>query len=488
MTEGKRQTMEELYMHPVATFFKTLLSYLFIILLTACHAHYPVNQSITSVDAIENYSLEKESEESASERSEELLLILTFSGGGTRAAGFSYGILEALADTEIMIDGKRRRLVDEIDVISSVSGGSFTAAYFGLFGDRIFEDFETKFLKFNVQGELFGRMLSPFSWPKLASLFYERSELAADYYDELLFENKTFGDILSSNAPLIAINATDIALGAQFTFHGNQFAPICSDLLSFSISRAVTASSAVPGAFSSVIIDNYGGSCEYEIPDWAALALDGPYATTHRYRHAKNLETYTNSQKYPYIHLLDGGLSDNLGIRLLINVTRSEGNIWNKLKEINLEETRKLAVIVVNSRNEMNTDFTQRNYSIPIIDTVGAASAIPLDEYSFESMEVLRSNIADWQRSITAGRCQENSDHKDSDSNAESVQRSECAAQVYLIEVSFNMLQDEAEREHLLNLPTSFHLESEDVDRLKAAARTVLGESKTFQSLLNDLR
>ena len=176
-----------------ATFFKTILSYLFIILLTACHAHYPVNQSITSVDAIENYSLEKESEESASERSEELLLILTFSGGGTRAAGFSYGILEALADTEIMIDGKRRRLVDEIDVISSVSGGSFTAAYFGLFGDRIFEDFETKFLKFNVQGELFGRMLSPFSWPKLASLFYERSELAADYYDELLFENKTFG-------------------------------------------------------------------------------------------------------------------------------------------------------------------------------------------------------------------------------------------------------------------------------------------------------
>jgi len=187
MTEGKLQTAEPLLENPwvdifrscisrknrsmswAATFFKTLLSYLFIILLTACHAHYPVNQSITSVDAIENYSLEKESEESASERSEELLLILTFSGGGTRAAGFSYGILEALADTEIMIDGKRRRLVDEIDVISSVSGGSFTAAYFGLFGDRIFEDFETKFLKFNVQGELFGRMLSPLagrSWPR----------------------------------------------------------------------------------------------------------------------------------------------------------------------------------------------------------------------------------------------------------------------------------------------------------------------------------
>ena len=472
-------------MNSAAAFFKSILNCLFIILLTGCSAHYPVNQSITSVKAVENYSLENES---VSERSDELLLILTFSGGGTRAAGFSYGILETLADTEIMIDGKRRRMVDEIDAISSVSGGSFTAAYFGLFGDRIFEDFETKFLKNNVQGELLGRILSPFNWPKLASLFYERSELAADYYDELLFEKKTFGDILSSKSPLIAINATDIALGAQFTFHGNQFAPICSDLLSFPISRAVTASSAVPGAFTSVIVDNYAGSCDYEMPDWAVRALDEPYATTHRYRHAKNLETYTNAQKYPYIHLLDGGLSDNLGIRLLINVTRSEGNIWNKLKEINLEETRKLAVIVVNARNEMDTDFTQRNYSVPIIDTVGAASAIPLDEYSFESMEILRSNIADWQRSITAGRCQENSVHKDPAKKGESVQPSGCAAQVYLIEVSFNMLQDATEREHLLNLPTSFRLEPEDVDRLKAAARTVLGESKAFQSLLNDLQ
>ena len=477
--------MKDLYMHPPAAFFKTILSYLFILLLTACHAHYPVNQSITSVEAVESYSLEKES---ASGRSAELLLILTFSGGGTRAAGFSYGILETLADTEIMIDGKRRRLIDEIDAISSVSGGSFTAAYFGLFGDRIFEDFETKFLKFNVQGELFGRILSPFNWPKLASLFYERSELAADYYDELLFENKTFGDILSSNAPLIAINATDIALGAQFTFHANQFAPICSDLLSFPISRAVTASSAVPGAFTSVILDNYGGSCDYEMPDWAARALEEPYATTRRYRYAKNLEAYMNAQKYPYIHLLDGGLSDNLGIRLLINATRNEGNIWNKLKEINLGETRKLAVIVVNSRNEMDTDFTQRNYSVPIIDTVGAASAIPLDEYSFESMELLRSNIADWQRSITAGRCRENSKTKKMADSSDSDQQPACDAQVYLIEVSFNMLQDEAEREHLLNLPTSFHLEPEDVDRLKAAARTVLGDSKAFQSLLNDLQ
>ena len=467
------------------TSFKTILSLSLAILLVACTAHYPVNQSITTVAAVDNYSLEVES---ASERSKELLLVLSFSGGGTRAAGFSYGVLETLAGTEITIAGRKRRLIDEVDAISSVSGGSFTAAYYGLFGDRIFQDFEKKFLKYNVQGELLHRILSPRNWPKLASLYYERSELAAEYYDELLFEKKTFGDIMSTNGPLIAINATDIALGAQFTFHGYQFAPICSDLLSFPVSRAVTASSAVPGAFTSIIIENHAGSCDYHLPDWAMQELQGPHATTRRYRQAKNLEAYINAQTYPYIHLLDGGLSDNLGIRLLINIIHGEGNIWNTLKGLNLEDTQKLAIIVVNARNEINTDFTQRNYSVPIIDTLGAASAIPLDQYSFDTMELLKSNMAEWQRSITAGRCRKNSNDKNRVQKGDSASVSGCATQVYLIEVTFSMLEDEAEREHLLDLPTTFHLASEDVDRLKAAARTVLKGSKAFQSLLNDLK
>jgi hypothetical protein len=73
-------------MHIAARFFNTILNVGLIILLTACRAHYPVNQSIISPGAIENDSPQKAS---ATERSGELLLILTFSGGGTRAAGFS---------------------------------------------------------------------------------------------------------------------------------------------------------------------------------------------------------------------------------------------------------------------------------------------------------------------------------------------------------------------------------------------------------------
>jgi len=58
----------------------------------------------------------------------------------------------------------------------------------------------------------------------------------------------------------------------------------------------------------------------------------------------------------------------------------------------------------------------------------------------------------------------------------------------YLIEVSFDLLEDEEEREHLKSLPTSFRLKEGDVGRLIAAAKTILENSSEFQSLVRDLR
>ena len=83
-----------------------------------------------------------------------LQLYLMFSGGGTRASALSYGVLKELAATTVTIDGEQIRLLDEVDLISSVSGGSFTAAYYGLYGEKIFDDFEESFLKRNVDRDL----------------------------------------------------------------------------------------------------------------------------------------------------------------------------------------------------------------------------------------------------------------------------------------------------------------------------------------------
>jgi len=56
-------------------------------------------------------------------------IILAFSGGGTRAAALSYGVMKELRDTGIPVEGNEVSLLKDVDAISAVSGGSFTAAY-----------------------------------------------------------------------------------------------------------------------------------------------------------------------------------------------------------------------------------------------------------------------------------------------------------------------------------------------------------------------
>src|SRR5215469_11614485 len=135
------------------------------------------------------------------------LVILAFSGGGTRAAAFAYGVLEALRDTELATSsGAKVRLLDEVDVITGVSGGSFTALGYGLYGDRLFDLFEKSFLKRDVQGTIVRRILNPLNWPALWSSGWGRSELAAQLYDEILFHDATFADLERAAGPVIAVS------------------------------------------------------------------------------------------------------------------------------------------------------------------------------------------------------------------------------------------------------------------------------------------
>jgi hypothetical protein len=172
-------------------------------------------------------------------------MVLALSGGGTRAAALAYGVLEAMRDTTVSLDGRSQRLLDEIDVISSVSGGSFTAAYYGLHGDETFTDFEKKFLRSDVSGELMYGLFDPELWVSTGG----RTEMAVDYYEEKVFRGATFADLQRRDGPLLVINATDLGRGVRFSFLQDYFDLLCSDLSSFQIARAVAASSAVPLLF-----------------------------------------------------------------------------------------------------------------------------------------------------------------------------------------------------------------------------------------------
>ncbi len=150
--------------------------------------------------------------------------MLASSGGGTRSAAFAYSVLEKMRDTPIVVQGKTRRLFDEVDVIAAVSGGSFTAAYYGLFGERIFTDFEQRFLRRDVQGGLLAQLLNPGNLLELASDGFNRSDLTARWLGRNVFEDRTFADMARGNLPLVIINASDLNNGSIFSFMTRRYA------------------------------------------------------------------------------------------------------------------------------------------------------------------------------------------------------------------------------------------------------------------------
>ena len=103
----------------------------------------------------------------------------------------AYGVLLELHETPLPDESGNIQLLDEVDVISSVSGGSFTAAYYGLHGDATFPGFEKAFLRQNIERDLLHRILSPLRWFTRMT----RSEEAARLYDLFVFHGASFADL-----------------------------------------------------------------------------------------------------------------------------------------------------------------------------------------------------------------------------------------------------------------------------------------------------
>lgn len=400
---------------------------------------------------------------------DDLTVILTFSGGGTRAAALAYGVLEKLRATTVPMDDGPRNLLKEVDVISSVSGGSFPAAYYALNGDDIFMPggrFQKDFLYANVQGELTAKLFNPYNWLRLASPTFGRIELATELYRKLLFDDATYA-VLDHRArkPFLMVNATDMTKGARFSFIQEQFDPMCADLDSVSIARAVAASSNFPVAFTPLTLDSYPGQCGYHEPGWLGTALKDVANNPSRYYRARMLRTYEEPQRR-YVHLLDGGVADNIGLRGPLTSIQSTDPAWSVLREINLHKVKKLVVIVVDARNETSTTYDQSANAPGLISVVNSIATTPLENYSFDTLELLKDAL---RRRADAQR----------------MQPGLWKVKLYRIYVGFDRIQDQAERERFFSMPTTFHLKRDQVNALRTEGAKLLEQSTCFKDLVH---
>ncbi|MNX78992.1 hypothetical protein D3C86_1106050 [compost metagenome] len=261
---------------------------------------------------------------------------------------------------------------------------------------------------------------------------------------------------------------------------------LCSDLNAVRLSRAAAASSAVPVVLTPITLNNYGGRCNYKAPDWIQPFIEDsepPRPAARATRHIREEAEFGDSINRPYLHVVDGGVSDNLGMRSVLDTLELMEALHLVGLQTPLDQVRHIAVFVVNSLSVPKTEWDKSESPPGMIEILVKAAGVPIDHYSYEATELLKDSQARWRSMGEVRRSAAFAANKDA-AVASALRTPD--ATIYAIDVSFARLEDREELAYLNELPTSFSLPPEAVDRLRAAAGKIIMTSPDFQRLLKD--
>jgi len=432
-----------------------------VLLLSGCTSYGVVeNTPLSDATAAQSYSVRTFMEDW---RTDDNALMLAFSGGGTRAAALSYGVLKELRDTPVASGGQTKPLLDQVHSISSVSGGSFTAAYYGVYGEKIFTDYEEVFLKRDVERGLKAKLFNPLRWFGSTG----RTEWAVEYYQEHVFHDATFADMRQPGRPLIVINASDLGCGARFSFIQEYFNLLCSDLSTFPVARAVAASSAVPVVFNPIVVENYA-SCELGTADSIRTAKQRSAGDARMTLLLDELESYSDKDKRKYAHFVDGGITDNLGLRAVYEIVEvSSGGMAQFTEKYGRQPPRRIVMISVDASARAKSGIDGSTRQPGLMETVGAMSDIQLHLYNVATVELIKETLTRWTDELSTP------------------QR---PVEAYFIFLSFKDIKDPKRRAFFNEVPTGLNLTTEQVEGLIEVGGELLRDNPEFRRLLADLR
>jgi NTE family protein len=302
-----------------------------------------------------------------------------------------------------------------------------------------------------------------------------------DLFDRQLFHGATFAQMDRPGAPMVILNATDMGSGEVFAFTAERFNDICSDLSALPVSVGVAASSAVPVVLSPVDLRNDAVGCAGNLPSaqWISAMLTKPYP---RYLDVEEFKRarYANALRHgpdayrqiDYLHLLDGGLADNVGAHSLLDVLTSPHGSLRMLNAINTGTLRRIAVIAVNARSDPSNSLSTQRETPGVLSMVNTVISNPIDAATSGNATEMRTLL---------------SELRDAAGNAPP-DALFGGTRIYDIEVDFDQFLPEQTglRDQVKNIPTAWTLKPADIQALDQAAQLLLHQHPCFQVLLFD--
>jgi predicted acylesterase/phospholipase RssA len=248
-----------------------------------------------------------------------LFVGLAISGGGSRSAVYA---------AAAMFELERLGVLQRVDYISAVSGGTLPAAYYCVAPDDEWMFGRTmRKLTNNFASDAFASLLLP--WHYLGTMFsdLDRTDILARQFDHVLFsrggKSLTYAD-LRADRPRLLLNATDLHTGSRFIFSNETFDKLNSDLSTYPLAWACAASSGVPVLLHPVTLRDFSTPFNH------------------------------------YIHLIDGGVNDNLGVTALVEAYTAQMAAAKEAKSL-LPYPKGAIFIVLDARTNYNAEVGHRS-------------------------------------------------------------------------------------------------------------------------------
>jgi NTE family protein len=404
---------------------------------------------------------------------------LAFSGGGTRAAAFSYGVLTGFGETQVRTASRTISLLDHIGFVSGVSGGSILAAYYGLKGGGALNDFRERFLLANSEQGL-ETNLNFFNIARGLEVGINDSAQFSHWLDDHLFDHAKFGQLLTGRRPVVWINASDIYNRTAFPFTPVTFAALCSDLRDYPVSMAVAASAAVPVVFSPVVIQNHSGDCSAPLPEWVDRVRRDQTAAPIMKSYAEALDRYRTGE-IGYVKLLDGGLVDNYGLAAITITRLANATPYGPLAPEEAVKLRRFLFLVVDAGRAPSGAWVRTVAGPSGVDLITAASDTATESSALSSYSSFQDTMNLWRQKLINWRCRLSQADRQ---RYRAPPGWNCKNLKFFIgRIGFEDLGPE--RAGPLNrIKTSLRLPADQVDMLIAAGHDALNSSTAFRAFV----
>ena len=427
-----------------------------------CSLSVPMNAPLHSAAGNTEYRLLDINRRGGAENA---LVLVALSGGGKRSAAFAFGALHQMRNIPVETGGAQTDLLHEIDLLAGVSGGSFVAAHYGLYGDQSFATFPDEFLYRDIEAYIWGTFLLPWNWDWIFNPLVGTNDRMTWVYDKLMFHGATYADLFRRGRPQVSINATDISFGIPFGFLPQTFDVICSDLGQLPVARAVAASNGFPVLFGPITLRNYRGrNCPLPSP-LPPQAWEREKGDLRRRALIETLYRYSDNRQTPWIHLMDGGIADNLALRVLLNDLLLLDIRFARFAE-SLMPVRRILVISVDGQSAPNPDWPRQRRIGSLGQIISAVTSAQIGAYNIETLIAIDSSIDDLVGHLKALRCR----------RAATIEGYPCddvAGKV--LRVSLADYPNPVTRARLVAIRTGLTLPRDQVDALVAAGKTMIG-------------